>query len=103
MASFVLFFFPLDVLDGIWDLIESVSEGFLTYSCKDCNFNCIANEFHFLSQFSLYETERAKLYSQVHHKNNNFMSLCDNDKARWLLLQEDRDILSALGTYIQEK
>ena len=34
MASFVLSFFPLDVLDGIWDLIESVSEGFLTYFCK---------------------------------------------------------------------
>ena len=33
MASFVLFFFPLGVLGGIWDLIESVSEGFLTYSC----------------------------------------------------------------------
>ena len=32
MASFVLSFFPLDVLDGIWDLIESVSKGFLTYS-----------------------------------------------------------------------
>ena len=32
MASFVLSFFPLDVLDGIWDLIGSVSEGFLTYS-----------------------------------------------------------------------
>ena len=32
MASFVLSFFPLDVLDGIWDLNESVSEGFLTYS-----------------------------------------------------------------------
>ena len=32
MASFVLSFFPLDVLDGIWDLIESVSEGFFTYS-----------------------------------------------------------------------
>ena len=32
MASFVLFFFPLDVLDEIWDLTESVSEGFLTYS-----------------------------------------------------------------------
>ena len=30
MASFVLSFFPLDVLDEIWDLIESVSEGFLT-------------------------------------------------------------------------
>ena len=34
MASFVLSFFPLDVLDGIWDLIESVSEGFLTYSYR---------------------------------------------------------------------
>ena len=34
MASFVLSFFPLDVLDGIWDLIESVSEGCLTYSYK---------------------------------------------------------------------
>ena len=32
MASFALSFSPLDVLDGIWDLIESVSEGFLTYS-----------------------------------------------------------------------
>ena len=32
--------------------------------------------------------------------NNNFISLSDNDKARWLLLQEDRDILFALGTYI---
>ena len=32
MASFVLSFFPLDVLDEIWDLIESVSEVFLTYS-----------------------------------------------------------------------
>ena len=31
MASFVLSFFPLAALDEIWDLIESVSEGFLTY------------------------------------------------------------------------
>ena len=29
---FVLSFFPLDVLDEIWDVIESVSDGFLTYS-----------------------------------------------------------------------
>ena len=32
MASFVLSFFQLDVLDEIWDLIESVSEELLTYS-----------------------------------------------------------------------
>ena len=34
IASFVLSFSPLDVLDEIWDLIGSVSEEFLTYSCK---------------------------------------------------------------------
>ena len=28
----MLSFFPLDVLDEIWDVIESVSGGFLTYS-----------------------------------------------------------------------
>ena len=28
---FVLFFFALDVLDEIWDVIASVSEGCLTY------------------------------------------------------------------------
>ena len=32
--SLVVSFFPLDVLDGIWDLIESVSEGFLTDSYR---------------------------------------------------------------------
>ena len=32
MVSFVLSVFPQDVLDEIWDLIESVSEGFPTYS-----------------------------------------------------------------------
>ena len=29
---FLLSFFPLDVMDEIWDLIESVSERFLAYS-----------------------------------------------------------------------
>ena len=32
MVSLVLSFFPRDVLDEILDLIESVSEGFPTYS-----------------------------------------------------------------------
>ena len=30
----MLSFFPLDVLDGFWDVIESVSEGFLAYFWK---------------------------------------------------------------------
>ena len=32
MASFCPVLFLLDVLDKIWDVTESVSEGFLTYS-----------------------------------------------------------------------
>ena len=38
MTSFCAVLFPLNVLDENWDLIESVSEGFLTYS----------NDTHFL-------------------------------------------------------
>ena len=34
MASFCAVIFPTRFLDEIWDLIESVSEGFLTYSLK---------------------------------------------------------------------
>ena len=37
MASFCVAFFPLDILGEIWDLIESVSEGFLTYFCPYSN------------------------------------------------------------------
>ena len=37
MEFFVLSLFALDVLDEIWDVTESVSEGFLTYSCSRCN------------------------------------------------------------------
>ena len=68
--------------------------------CKHCNLNLIENEFHFLSQCSLYEPERQKLYDHIHPINSNFMSLCVNDTALWLLSQEDNNILSALGTYI---
>ena len=35
----MLSFFPLHVLDEIWDLIESVSEEFLTYSSIPTNVN----------------------------------------------------------------
>ena len=38
MVSFVLSFFPRDVLDEILNLIESVSEDFPSYSCHIFNF-----------------------------------------------------------------
>ena len=34
VVFFVLSFFPRDVLNEIWNLIESVSEGFPTYSLR---------------------------------------------------------------------
>ena len=42
IASFCAVLFPLDVLDKIWDVIESVSEGFLTYSYRKFDFECIS-------------------------------------------------------------
>ena len=50
MASFVLSFFPPDVLDEIWDLIESVSEGFPTYSCDAWNLCSISSWIQKLSR-----------------------------------------------------
>ena len=41
MASFVLSFFPLDVLDEIWDLIESVSEGFFYLLLAKTLYSCL--------------------------------------------------------------
>ena len=46
MASFVLSFLSLDVLDGIWDLIESVSEGFLTYICDSVSCDSQSETLH---------------------------------------------------------
>ena len=39
----MLSFFPLDVLDEIWDLIESIFEGLLTYSFNRC---ILSEEYH---------------------------------------------------------
>ena len=41
MVSFVLSFFPRDVLDEILNLIESVSEDFPSYSCHSYNYQII--------------------------------------------------------------
>ena len=47
---FVLSFLPLDVLDEIWDVIESVSERFLIYSCYFCE-----SSFLFYLSFNSYK------------------------------------------------
>ena len=57
MASFVLSFFPLDVLDVIWNLIESVSGGFLTLLLP---FSCSVL---FLVTAAILESQTAKQYN----------------------------------------
>ena len=68
MASFVLSFFPLDVLDGIWDLIELVSEGFLIYSGYFFFLNLSLLIIYFLGipAISVSEPLRPKLNSSTH-------------------------------------
>ena len=43
MLSFVLSFFPRDVLDEILNLIESVSEDFPSYSWYFCESSCFSD------------------------------------------------------------
>ena len=64
MVSFVLSFFPRDVLDEILNLIESVSEDFPSYSCPWENRqthlyrlslgNCVIRQTHFCFSFVLF-------------------------------------------------
>ena len=65
MASFVLSFFPLDVLDEIWDLIESDFEGFLTYSLRN-NFILIPDKHLEIQDFNIPSPR----------KNTDAMELC---------------------------
>ena len=69
MASFVLSFFPLDVLDGIWDLIESVSERFLTFSSLIEDKRFIRS--HHNCYVQIYKKGDYKLYIHI-YKNINY-------------------------------
>ena len=61
MASFVLSFFPLDVLDEIWDLIESVSEGFSIYSFENEKSVIDNHIFHNAASFASINEDQDKL------------------------------------------
>ena len=74
MVSFCAVLFPRDVLDEILDLIESVSEGFPTYSYKD-----ISSKFKSITSFlkmyysNSWQKQRPPLVCCLH----NFMLLGD--------------------------
>ena len=51
MVSFCAVLFPRDVLDEILDLIESVSDGFSTYSClNDIHFDVKITIFYMFTE-----------------------------------------------------
>ena len=73
MVSFCVVLFPLDVLDEIWNLIESVSEGFLTYFTRRSNglfskYTKNENIFFWLKQLSSYIRIASKYYAACREK-----------------------------------
>ena len=48
----------------------------------------------------VYKDERTELFNKIKIANGNFVFLNNIDKTRWLLLQENQEILLALGSYI---
>ena len=68
MVSFVLSFFPRDVLDEILNLIESVSEDFPSYSTKVFYYK-LKNSFSILFLLSFY-LKKAKMLGDVKLKHN---------------------------------
>ena len=61
--------------------------------------NAVENEIHFITQCSLYDTQRVVLFNRIMNLNRNFVILNDTEKAKWMLLQEDLVIPAALGTF----
>ena len=65
--------------------------------CKYCTLNLIEMRFTFVHSVLYMNQTEKKLYDHIQSIN---MTLCINAKALWLLSQKDKNILSALGTYI---
>ena len=82
MASFVVSFFPLDVLDEIWDLIESVSEGFLTYSFILTAFEDIyVFMLYTILSHNLIKDKLVNLIQRIFLRQGSFYILCNDMNA----------------------
>ena len=55
--------------------------------------NAIENEFHILINCSFYNAEKSEFFYKINKFNVNYTYLNIIDKARWLLLQEDQEII----------
>ena len=99
MASFYAVLFPRDVLDEIWDFIESVSEGFSSYSFSYlfvpvCSFFFIHTTFIVKENSTTIQDRKIIFGIQVDINNlyrrikNGFSSICSS---LYLLRRPDID------------
>ena len=75
MVSFVLSFFPRDVLDEILNLIESVSEGFPSYSYYHAKI-IIQILINSLMILKVLKVRHTVVYLKLRTEKNNYFSSC---------------------------
>jgi len=68
--------------------------------CKLCDMNCVEDEMHFLVECTCYSHERQLLYDNAQVASANFSLLTEENKFLWLMTNENRDVIYALATYI---
>jgi exonuclease III len=70
--------------------------------CLACNEGKVEDEFHFLMECSHYNESRQNFFKKIMVSNIHFLASNPEDKFRWLLTNEDEDIIHELGKVIYE-
>ena len=68
--------------------------------CSNCNLNTPEDEEHFIIQCTKYIPEREHLFQIAKSCCTNFLSLSDRNKFMWIMSCEHREIICALGVFI---
>jgi hypothetical protein len=63
-------------------------------------FNCIEDEYHFLTECQLYTQERQNFFHEISLLNKNFTLLSKGDKFFWLMTNENNLIITQLSEYL---
>jgi hypothetical protein len=69
--------------------------------CQMCTLNITEDEFHLVAECPAYKTLRENLELKL-SKTPNVINLARDNKAIWLLTNEDKNICKALGKFIHE-
>ena len=68
--------------------------------CNVCN--CIEDELHFTIKCSLYDSDRAVLFSKLIPLHPPFSLMTDMEKCIFLITTDDRNILTWLGKFLHK-